>query len=65
MRDPEWIEEILNDLRSAWLNFPDMRLTQLVSCAAHIVSKSDDDDPFFIEDDRMREGFEVLQRLEY
>lgn len=65
MRDPARIEEVIKDIRAAWQNFPEMRLAQLVSCAAHLVSETDDDDPFFMEDNLLQEGLRVLARLEY
>lgn len=65
MRDPTRINAIIKDLRLAWENFPEMPLTQLLSCATHIVSETDDEDAFFIDDDRLRQGLQVLQHLEY
>ena len=58
MRDPERIDEIIEELRAAWKKMPDMRLGQLVSVAAWIGNnrKYGDDETFSIEDDKMLEG---------
>jgi len=45
MRDPNRIPLILDQLRSCWLRYPDLRLGQLIIDAAGY------DNPFFLEDD--------------
>lgn len=44
MRDPKRIPEVLEAVRHAWEKYPDLRLGQLLSCAAT-------GDPFYLEDD--------------
>jgi len=47
MRDPERIDEIIEELRLCWKRNPDMRLGQLI----HWIKYSDTPDIFFFEDD--------------
>ena len=73
MRDPKRIPEIIQLLSLAWVNEPDMRLTQLVQTAAslrgfratpHTCGCGKDEiwcsDPFHFEDDKMLEGLKTL-----
>lgn len=68
MRDPERIDEVLEALREAWIQFPDARLTQLVANAAYEgMKKTNKDkgvplvsyanfDTFYVEDDVLLRG---------
>lgn len=47
MRDPNRQLAVLTILENVWRNYPDMRLGQLLSCAAH------GKDLFYIEDDEL------------
>jgi hypothetical protein len=63
MRDPARIEAMLTLLGQVWRNSPDLRLGQLVVCAAH--PKQPCPEVFYIEDDRLAEGLrELMSRLD-
>jgi uncharacterized protein YihD (DUF1040 family) len=47
MRDPNRIDEIIDELRKCWKRNPDLRLGQLI----YFLNKSDQEDIFYIEDD--------------
>lgn len=49
MRDPNRIPEVLATLAAYWLQFPDMRLGQIVSNSSII--RNGNADPFYLEDD--------------
>ncbi|HEY8805112.1 MAG TPA: hypothetical protein VIM42_08430 [Clostridium sp.] len=47
MRDPERIDEIIEELRICWKKYPDFRFGQLV----YNINKSSNPDIFYPEDD--------------
>jgi len=60
MRDPERIEPMLDLIREVWKTSPDMRLGQLLSIATRYAPGYAD--VFYVEDDRLAEGLEILKR---
>lgn len=60
MRDPNRIPQVLQLLAAAWVANPDMRLTQLVSNAAHLGGWSGGSDPYHCEDDKVTAGLVQL-----
>lgn len=55
MRDPTRIPVVLEEIRKAWSQSPDLRLCQLLSNVAR-TSGWDDNDLFYLEDDQLRAG---------
>ncbi len=53
MRDPKRIEPMLNQLRTTWYANPNMRFGQLLVTATGVK------DPFYVEDDKLREKLEA------
>lgn len=58
-RDPDRIDDILEQLEDYWEDHPDLRLGQIVS---NIAQKEGVDDPFFIEDEELLEGLKDKNR---
>lgn len=54
---PEQKRAIIERLYAAWLAKPDLRLGQLIANATHQCTGQDD--PFYIEDERLIEALEV------
>jgi hypothetical protein len=52
-RDPARIEPMIAQLRALWLSKPDWRLGQIIVNASTA-------DPFYVEDDEMRDGLADL-----
>ena len=59
MRDPRRIDEILELIEVFWKKYPDMRLGQIISSAIWF-GGWDDKDPFYCEDDLLRDGLSEL-----
>jgi uncharacterized protein YihD (DUF1040 family) len=59
MRDKNRIKPLLELIESIWEQYPDLRLGQLMTNAAH-KSGWRIDGLFFIEDDLLKEGLENL-----
>lgn len=51
MRNPQRIKEILKELEIFWYNNSNLRLGQIISNLSYELSE--DNDPFFIEDDNI------------
>jgi len=61
MRDKNRIPEILQELERGWRDNPDFRLGQLITVAAR--PSSPHPTTFYIEDDKMLEGFKTLGQI--
>ena len=61
MRDKNRIPEILQELERVWRDNPDFRLGQLITVAAR--PSSPHPTTFYIEDDKMLEGFKTLGQI--
>ena len=59
MRDPDRIPEVLRMLETAWKQYPDMRLGQLVIAAASMGGRRPGD-PFYTEEPAMMKGLAKL-----
>ncbi len=62
MRDPERIERILAILRVYWLQYPDMRLGQIVENARRLSDVNDLYHTFSVSDDDMEMGLRAMAR---
>ena len=60
MREPKRIERMIQQLESAWLAFPDMRLGQLV---LNITRAETTSDLWNLEDDRIEQLLDTFTRL--
>ncbi len=60
MRDPKRIDRIVEKIRRAWKNSPDLRLSQLIVNAACFGSNDRIDDIFYIEDDVSEHGLDLM-----
>lgn len=59
MRDPERIDEILNELREVWTANPDLRLGQLI---VNVVNpKESSQEVFYVEDEEFRSRLRKLR----
>lgn len=61
MRDPQRISVVLETLRQAWQQNPDLRLGQLLVIAAS--PKEPCPELFYIEDDKLLAGLQAYQKL--
>ena len=61
MRPPERIDRILEKVREYWMEHQDLRLCQLMYIAASKVDWKDND-LFALEDDRLEEGLDILEK---
>ena len=53
MRDPNRIDEFCKELKEMWHKVPDWRFGQLMSNTLGAVYQKTNNDPFYIEDDKM------------
>lgn len=53
MKDPNRINKITNELKTYWNSHPNWRLGQLISNLSYELIE--DNDPFFIEDEKLLE----------
>lgn len=60
MRDPARIDWIIEELRQAWENSPDVRLGQLIHNAASMASKGIVIDLYSIDDDDILAGLRII-----
>ncbi len=51
MRDPERIDDVVNDVRILWNLYPDLRLGQIIDT----ISRMSNNMTFYIEDDILHE----------
>lgn len=58
MRDPNRIEPMLKLIEEIWTNYPDLRLTQIIMNALKM-----NRDPYYIEDDKLKEALEELKKI--
>jgi uncharacterized protein YihD (DUF1040 family) len=65
MRDPNRIDVILNRVRLVWKRYPDLRLAQIIVNAAKMTEYQDGSQSriFYIEDDDLVRGIEMLEKL--
>ncbi len=63
MRDINRIPKFLNELENFWKEIPDMRFGQIIVNFLAFVSKKEEMDIFFIEDDRMLELLKEYKKI--
>jgi uncharacterized protein YihD (DUF1040 family) len=61
MRDPNRIDRVINELKKFWKSAPDLRLCQLLTSAARSADWNNND-LFYLEDDRLLEGLIKLSQ---
>ena len=65
MRDPDRIEGTIQVLREVWEKNPDWRLGQVIANAVRQIDGRVDCDPFYVEDDAMKEALESMSQRRY
>jgi len=60
MRDPNRISDFCDRLKAAWSVNPDWRLGQLIANAVRVETGAVNCDPFYIEDDKLIDGIELV-----